>query len=69
MIGSLNKVWPWQNIIELRKNSHGEMVPWMYENCLPNQYQNEPMLFMCIGLFIVGLAIVFILELFSPKDE
>ena len=69
MLGSLNKVWPWQNVTALRENSHGELVPWMYENCLPAQYENPPLLILCLGLFAIGLGIVFILERFSPTYE
>lgn len=69
MLGSLNKVWPWQNVTALRENSHGELVPWMYENCLPGQYENPPLLILCLGLFAIGLGIVFILERFSPTYE
>ena len=69
MIGSLNKVWPWQNVAQMRENSHGDMVPWMFENCLPENYEGEPMLWVCIGLFLIGLAIIFMLERFSPDEN
>jgi putative membrane protein len=26
MIGSLNKIWPWKQVLETRLNSHGEVV-------------------------------------------
>ena len=38
MIGSLNKVWPWKIIDSYRMNSHGEQVPYLDHNVLPNTY-------------------------------
>ena len=29
MVGSLNKVWPWKEVLETRINSHGEVVPYI----------------------------------------
>ena len=66
MIGSLNKVWPWQNVVAWRTNSDGEKEPWMFENVLPTEYLdltgNEPMLATAIGLMAVGFVMVFLLE-------
>jgi putative membrane protein len=70
MLGSLNKVWPWQNVVATRSNSKGEIVPWLYENVLPNNYVgHEPMLLACIGLLVVGFAAVFALELLNKKPQ
>lgn len=70
MLGSLNKVWPWQNVIATRTNSKGEVVPWLYENVLPSNYQlHEPMFLACIGLLILGFAAVFALELLNTKPK
>ena len=70
MLGSLNKVWPWQNVTATRTNSKGEVVPWLYENVLPSNYQgHEPMFLACLGLLVVGFAAVFALELLSTKTK
>lgn len=62
MMGSLNKIWPWKEVIEYRLNRHSEQVPFIEHNILPNQYfevtGQSPMimqsiLFMAIGFFIV----------------
>lgn len=67
MIGSLNKVWPWQNVIQTRTNSHGETVPWMWENVMPNNYTGEPYILWCIFLLLIGFSLVFILERLGNK--
>lgn len=62
MMGSLNKIWPWKQVIEYRLNRHGEQVPFIEHNILPTQYFDvtgqspmimQAILFMAIGFFIV----------------
>jgi putative membrane protein len=71
MLGSLNKVWPWQNVLEYRTNSKGEQVAFLYENVLPNSYTAEPYVLYCILLLIVGFFTVFGIEKLSrtAKNE
>jgi len=68
LIGSLNKIWPWKEVIEYRLNSHGESVPFIEENILPQAHAN-PQIAWVIMLFIVGVAIIFLLDKFAPKEE
>lgn len=65
MVGSLNKVWPWRNVLETRMNSKGEEVPFMDSSVLPMNYEGDPMIFGVIALAIVGGGIVFVMERFS----
>lgn len=65
MLGSLNKVWAWQNVIQTRTNSKGETVPFLYENVLPHNYQGEPYTLMCLGLVVFGFLVVFGIERLS----
>ena len=66
MIGSLNKLWPWKEVIEQRLNSHGEMVPFLEKSILPHQYvdmvDKDPLIVPIIICSIAGLGIVFLLE-------
>jgi len=38
MMGSLNKLWPWKQVLEYRLNRHGQQVPFIEQNILPNNY-------------------------------
>lgn len=38
LIGSLNKIWPWKQVIRFRMNSHDEWVVFLDENVMPAQY-------------------------------
>lgn len=62
MIGSLNKVWPWQNVLKTRMDSHGNEVPWIRESVLPSNYGGETFVLYCTILLIIGFSIVFVLE-------
>lgn len=68
MIGSLNKVWPWRNILETRINSKGEEVPFRDLSVLPASYEGEPMILGVIVLMIVGAVAVFALERFGSEE-
>ena len=62
MVGSLNKVWPWKEVVETYTDSHGEIKPLVEANILPDQLIGE-----AIGLMVVGFAIVYFLEKLSRK--
>ena len=67
MIGSLNKVWPWKNVISTRLNSHGKEVPFLEESILPTHYSGEPKIFLAILLAIFGFSILFVLEKIAER--
>jgi len=69
MIGSLNKVWPWQNILTTRIDSHGKEVPWIRESVLPSSYTSETYILYCVLLLILGFSIVFVLEFLGKKQN
>ncbi len=69
MIGSLNKIWPWRNVLEYRTNSKGEQVPFIEKNVLPAQYDGEAFFFGAIVLAIVGFVLVFLLDRFGEKAD
>ncbi len=66
MIGSLNKVWPWKEVVETTLNSHGEVVPLVERNLLPRSYETiigEPShLAMAIVMAIIGFSTIYIIE-------
>lgn len=69
MVGSLNKVWPWKKTISTRVNSHDEVVPFIQENVLPNDFSGDAQLTYSILLAIGGFLLIFILEKFAPKES
>jgi putative membrane protein len=62
MIGSLNKIWPWREVITWRLNSKGEQTPLLERSVSPLSYQGDPMLLSCVIAAIVGFLLVFLLD-------
>ena len=62
MIGSLNRLWPWQRILSYRTDSEGHEVPLLQEPVLPQNYEGETFLIWVIVAAIVGFSSVFLLE-------
>lgn len=67
LIGSLNKVWPWKEVLSTRENSKGEIVPFIEANVLPNQFHEEPQIIGVIILALVGFGLIFGLEKLAKK--
>jgi putative membrane protein len=62
VLGSLNKVWPWKEVVETYIDSHGNVKTLIDTNIMPNQYLWE-----AIGLAIVGLVFVITIERLSKR--
>jgi putative membrane protein len=78
MLGSLNKVWPWQEVTNTRVNSGGETVVFTSKSVLPNVfsqlennflYGNNPQVITVILCMIFGFAIVFLLDKFGSNTD
>ena len=62
MLGSLNKVWPWKEVVETFVDSHGEVKPLIETNILPNAHVP-----VAVVLMVVGFFLVYFLEKLSAK--
>jgi len=71
MVGSLNKVWPWKEVVKTFTDRHGEIKPLIEENILPRTYEqttgHEAFLFWAIILAVFGFALIFIVENIANK--
>lgn len=63
MLGALDKVWPWKEVLSYRLNSKGEQVPLLEQNVTPGQYElltgSESQL--VVAVFCALFAAVFVL--------
>jgi putative membrane protein len=64
MLGSLNKVWPWKEVVETYIDSHGEVKPLVESNIAPNEQILPAVLLMLFGFFLV-----YFLEKISAKAQ
>ncbi len=65
MVGSLNKIWPWKEILETRLNSKGEVVPLVERNMLPNEYiqkVGDPHMLQALLFFGIGILLIILIE-------
>ena len=67
MVGSLNKVWPWKQVLETRINSHGEVVPYIDKSILPQNFDGQPQILTAIILAIIGFIVIFGMEKLAAK--
>ncbi len=73
MIGSLNKVWPWKEVLTYRTNSKGEQVPALDRSILPDTYMEvsnaDPLLIQALVFALIGFMGVFLMERFAAKGK
>ncbi len=71
MLGSLNKVWPWQEVLETRINSKGEEQVLFSNSVSPSSfgqltdnffYGNDAQLLPVIVLMVIGFVTIFVVE-------
>jgi len=66
MIGSLNKVWPWKQVLETMTTPKGVIKPLVENNVWPMKYSEltnqDPYLFSAIALSVAGFVLVYILD-------
>lgn len=69
MVGSLNKVWPWKEVVETYTDSHGEIQPLVESNVLPTTFEQlsgQPALLAeAAGLCLVGFLAIYGLEIMA----
>ena len=69
IIGSLNKIWPWKEVLTFRTNSHGEQVAFNEQSVLPFSYDGDPQLMYASILIIIGFAFILLLEKLAVKEQ
>jgi putative membrane protein len=69
MIGALNKIWPWKEVLQYRKNSHGEEIPFIERSILPGGYHADPKIMAALFCMLAGFMIIFLLEFVANKKK
>ncbi len=67
MIGSLNKVWPWKEVLETRINSHGETVPFIEKSILPHDFNGDAQIVTAILLAVFGFLVIYGMEKIAAR--
>ena len=72
MIGSLNKIWPWKEILSTRLNSKGEIVPLIQKNLWPTDYLarvGEPHILQALLFFGFGILLIIGIEKIAQMSK
>lgn len=69
MIGALNKIWPWKEVLEYRLSHKGEKVPFIEESVLPGNFTGDPKIIMGIIFMILGFLSIYLLERVAVKKQ
>ncbi len=62
MIGSLNKIWPWKEVLSYRINSEGIEVPLLEKSISPFQFDGDHKFTAALLLMVIGFITIFALE-------
>ncbi len=69
MIGALNKIWPWKEILQYRVNHSGEQIPFIERSILPTNYDGDPQILYALLFGIIGFMTIFLLERLAVTKE
>lgn len=69
MIGALNKIWPWKEVLQYRMNHAGEKTPFIERSILPQNYDGNPQILYAIIFAIIGFLTIFLLERFADTNK
>ncbi len=72
MLGSLRKLWPWQEVVDFIVDSHGEKIPTVIHNYLPAMQINGHFnieIITVLALAAVGFALVMLLDKLAMPRE
>ncbi len=69
MIGSLNKIWPWKEVLKTRVNSEGEIVTLLDKSILPSSYIGDNEMVMALVFMVIGFAAILLLETLGKQKD
>lgn len=67
IIGSLNKVWPWKEVIETKTDVHGKIIPILEKSILPASYDGNPQVMLAVIMALSGFFLIYGIELWANK--
>ena len=68
LIGSMNKLWPWKENVELLYTHSDGREDWLQSNVVPRAFQSDPQILFAVLLAGFGFALIFLMERFASKS-
>lgn len=73
LIGSLNLLWPWKQVVETTVDRHGDIIPLVQVNITPSHYveltAQPAFLGMAIVCLLIGLVLILLLEKIANSKD
>ena len=73
MIGSLNKIWPWKEVLSYRLNENGHQIPAYERSIMPWNYLEktgeDPQLFLAILFGALGILLIIGIEKIAERSK
>ncbi|MFK7832338.1 MAG: DUF368 domain-containing protein [Winogradskyella sp.] len=69
MIGSLNKIWPWKEVLKTRVNSEGEVVTLLDKSILPSSYHGDNEMVIALVFIVIGFGAILLLETLGKQKN
>ncbi|NOY47228.1 MAG: DUF368 domain-containing protein [Chlorobi bacterium] len=69
ILGSLNKIWPWKEVLSWRTNSKGVEIPFLEQSISPFSFNGDNQLAFAIVLMIIGFFTIILLEKIGTKTN
>ncbi len=66
VFGSLNKIWPWKNVLETKIIRDKEIIL-SEKSVLPYDFNGEPQVWYAVSLAVLGFSLILLLEKLSYK--
>ena len=69
IIGSLNKVWPWKEVLDKEIDAHGKEIILLEKSVLPSDFAGEPQVLLAVGLAFAGFILIYGIEKWASKMQ
>lgn len=72
MVGSLNKVWPWKEVVETYTDAQGAVHPLVEQNITPGHFeaigQTDAHLWQAVALALAGFLLIYVIEFIGKRS-
>ncbi len=73
LLGSLNLLWPWKEVLTTYTNSKGLEKPLTQQNISPQEFAaisgQDPQTLICVALMVLGVVLILAIEKLTSKDK
>ena len=68
LLGSMPKIWPWKQNVELLYTHSDGREEWLQTNVLPGDFSPDPQVMLCVALAVLGFGLILLMERIAIKN-